>query len=136
MQADCPWSATEGGKRIGVKSERQDQRAVRGAGRRQQREQECPAGGCRRSHSAHGHGPCPQRPATIVHADLAGADLDPDEVRAAPDLQPRALSAAGKDPPGGAVGAARRSEEHTSELQSRRDLVCRLLLEKKKKKRG
>src|SRR6266496_6089666 len=28
-----------------------------------------------------------------------------------------------------------RSEEHTSELQSRRDLVCRLLLEKKKKKR-
>src|SRR5690349_23922844 len=28
-----------------------------------------------------------------------------------------------------------RSEEHTSELQSRRDLVCRLLLEKKKKQR-
>src|SRR5690349_23776431 len=28
---------------------------------------------------------------------------------------------------------AYRSEEHTSELQSRRDLVCRLLLEKKKK---
>src|SRR5690349_24225096 len=28
--------------------------------------------------------------------------------------------------------AANRSEEHTSELQSRRDLVCRLLLEKKK----
>src|SRR5206468_11037265 len=29
--------------------------------------------------------------------------------------------------------AADRSEEHTSELQSRSDLVCRLLLEKKKK---
>src|SRR6266496_5491856 len=29
----------------------------------------------------------------------------------------------------------KRSEEHTSELQSRRDLVCRLLLEKKKKKK-
>src|SRR2546421_3646294 len=29
-----------------------------------------------------------------------------------------------------------RSEEHTSELQSRSDLVCRLLLEKKKKKYG
>src|SRR6266576_3775750 len=29
----------------------------------------------------------------------------------------------------------RRSEEHTSELQSRRDLVCRLLLEKTKKRR-
>src|SRR5438874_3857662 len=28
--------------------------------------------------------------------------------------------------------ANNRSEEHTSELQSRRDLVCRLLLEKKK----
>src|SRR5690349_22977380 len=28
-----------------------------------------------------------------------------------------------------------RSEEHTSELQSRRDLVCRLLLEKKKKQK-
>src|SRR3712207_8654314 len=29
----------------------------------------------------------------------------------------------------------RRSEEHTSELQSRQYLVCRLLLEKKKKKK-
>src|SRR5438445_2542314 len=29
-------------------------------------------------------------------------------------------------------GTARRSEEHTSELQSRQYLVCRLLLEKKK----
>src|SRR5438874_7069069 len=33
------------------------------------------------------------------------------------------------------VVRALRSEEHTSELQSRRDLVCRLLLEKKKKKK-
>src|SRR2546422_2107617 len=31
-------------------------------------------------------------------------------------------------------GDAERSEEHTSELQSRLHLVCRLLLEKKKKK--
>src|SRR5438445_9390330 len=31
-------------------------------------------------------------------------------------------------------GAISRSEEHTSELQSRQYLVCRLLLEKKKKK--
>src|SRR5256885_5363453 len=43
-------------------------------------------------------------------------------------------------PPGGAPGAAardrvhrHRSEEHTSELQSPCNLVCRLLLEKKKK---
>src|SRR5690606_40534400 len=30
----------------------------------------------------------------------------------------------------------KRSEEHTSELQSRENLVCRLLLEKKKNKKG
>src|SRR5438309_3878937 len=33
------------------------------------------------------------------------------------------------------LGARKRSEEHTSELQSQFHLVCRLLLEKKKKKR-
>src|SRR5260221_9930740 len=33
------------------------------------------------------------------------------------------------------LGAQGRSEEHTSELQSHSDLVCRLLLEKKKKRR-
>src|SRR5437773_9159927 len=33
----------------------------------------------------------------------------------------------------GAIAPADRSEEHTSELQSHHDLVCRLLLEKKKK---
>src|SRR5438874_9616973 len=32
------------------------------------------------------------------------------------------------------VSRHKRSEEHTSELQSRRDLVCRLLLEKKNNK--
>src|SRR5438034_4003887 len=31
--------------------------------------------------------------------------------------------------------STQRSEEHTSELQSHSDLVCRLLLEKKKKKK-
>src|SRR6185312_16789838 len=39
------------------------------------------------------------------------------------DRSPRAVAAAKR---------GRRSEEHTSELQSRSDLVCRLLLEKKK----
>src|SRR2546421_7821605 len=34
--------------------------------------------------------------------------------------------------PGPSVAISSRSEEHTSELQSRSDLVCRLLLEKKK----
>src|SRR3712207_8716571 len=33
---------------------------------------------------------------------------------------------------GALLGRGRRSEEHTSELQSRQYLVCRLLLEKKK----
>src|SRR5207249_6294253 len=42
----------------------------------------------------------------------------------------------GAPPSKGAIVGSRpscRSEEHTSELQSRFDLVCRLLLEKKKK---
>src|SRR5690349_23041283 len=46
---------------------------------------------------------------------------------AAPATAPGSTSSCGP--------ASRRSEEHTSELQSRRDLVCRLLLEKKKKKK-
>src|SRR5260221_8207143 len=36
---------------------------------------------------------------------------------------------------GGGRGGVQRSEEHTSELQSHSDLVCRLLLGKKKNKR-
>src|SRR5438132_7897991 len=48
---------------------------------------------------------------------------------APPTPPPTAASAAPCE--GGSGG---RSEEHTSELQSHSDLVCRLLLEKKKKK--
>src|SRR5260221_9466336 len=44
-----------------------------------------------------------------------------------------AIALAQGNPDGGEPFA--RSEEHTSELQSHSDLVCRLLLEKKKKKR-
>src|SRR3989475_8354980 len=51
------------------------------------------------------------------HADL-------DRPRPAGRAQPRARRRA--------RGAAARSEEHTSELQSQSNLVCRLLLEKKK----
>src|SRR5699024_12421167 len=39
-------------------------------------------------------------------------------------------------PRGPPAGGPPRSEEHTSELQSRFDLVCRLLLEKKKKEKS
>src|SRR2546430_4210655 len=38
----------------------------------------------------------------------------------------------GRDPPSTPTSWPRRSEEHTSELQSQSNLVCRLLLEKKK----
>src|SRR6266704_6149154 len=44
---------------------------------------------------------------------------------------PRHRLAARGDQPGGTRDPRRRSEEHTSELQSRFDIVCRLLLEKK-----
>src|SRR3712207_6895124 len=56
----------------------------------------------------------------VLHA--AG---DADEVRA-----PRG-GRVGRLGGGGGCGGADRSEEHTSELQSRQYLVCRLLLEKK-----
>src|SRR5215471_19969101 len=57
-----------------------------------------------------------------------------------PDRSVRAAAPTSSDPPVNTPSTcapstsryARRSEEHTSELQSRRDLVCRLLLEKKK----
>src|SRR5690606_41035445 len=39
----------------------------------------------------------------------------------------------GSSTPSATQSIGRRSEEHTSELQSRENLVCRLLLEKKKK---
>src|SRR5690349_22727235 len=57
----------------------------------------------------------PHRP-TVLGRELPPADPH----------RPGLLRAELADPPA-------RSEEHTSELQSRRDLVCRLLLEKKKK---
>src|SRR3712207_7142936 len=64
------------------------------------------------------HGADPDPPAGLAHTGLALADGAHDaggtpDTRRAPD----------------------RSEEHTSELQSRQYLVCRLLLEKKKRRR-
>src|SRR3712207_7093470 len=48
---------------------------------------------------------------------------------------PNELLIRSEDPPRRSLTfTGRRSEEHTSELQSRQYLVCRLLLEKKKKK--
>src|SRR5260370_15621008 len=51
--------------------------------------------------------------------------------RAAPTLEDGLAARLQDIPPGPEV--ARRSEEHTSELQSHLNLVCRLLLEKKKR---
>src|SRR5438132_4761889 len=63
------------------------------------------------------------------------------EVSAAPEIQSSFWSSSTRGAGGGfALRPAAytpifcRSEEHTSELQSHSDLVCRLLLEKKKKK--
>src|SRR5690606_41926493 len=50
----------------------------------------------------------------------------------------RAIAPVAGNPPNSAepmLATPWRSEEHTSELQSRENLVCRLLLEKKKKKK-
>src|SRR5204863_7796421 len=54
-----------------------------------------------------------------------GLDQRPSQI---PIAFPRFAAA----PFAGTTRKGNRSEEHTSELQSRRDLVCRLLLEKKK----
>src|SRR2546421_5708384 len=54
-----------------------------------------------------------------------------------PALSPASVSrfsARSRTPGMGERTSSLRSEEHTSELQSRSDLVCRLLLEKKKNK--
>src|SRR2546430_17291608 len=51
-----------------------------------------------------------------------------------PKSSPESAPSATSEPPvkSRAVGSNVRSEEHTSELQSQSNLVCRLLLEKKK----
>src|SRR5712664_4590766 len=101
------------------------------------------------------------RPAAIVAASSSGPHVPPTELRWAPAFShsrrtigsrasvqhamtsaPR--TAASKESTTTALGwraasalalsGSRRSEEHTSELQSRSDIVCRLLLEKKKTK--
>src|SRR5712664_4540101 len=53
-----------------------------------------------------------------------------------PSLGLREVPPCPERPDGPRAVPTRRSEEHTSELQSRSDLVCRLLLEKKKKKKN
>src|SRR3712207_6994688 len=81
-------------------------------------------------------------PYTTLFRSLAGGQAEPDrdddsEEPIAADRQPEQLgmvaATAGLELPVG-IDQAERSEEHTSELQSRQYLVCRLLLEKKNKR--
>src|SRR5690606_41862774 len=65
---------------------------------------------------------------TLTRAESGGQPARPGVRR-----RPRRSSRRSSFPaPAAAAGRCRRSEEHTSELQSRENLVCRLLLEKKK----
>src|SRR2546421_6595714 len=66
-----------------------------------------------------------------VHLLLAEAYKDQHYTRKAEEEYRKVLQI---KPDAVAAHMGLRSEEHTSELQSRSDLVCRLLLEKKKKK--
>src|SRR2546426_4231460 len=85
--------------------------------------------------------------AVTANCDLLLEDIEPDDPRRpevvaireaierATELTRRWLRGS-PQPPVGAGRRARRSEEHTSELQSPCNIVCRLLLVKKKKKRS
>src|SRR2546427_6045574 len=80
-------------------------------------------------------------PYTTLFRSISGGASDevvgevPDEPTCRQSTVPVSAHAAnsGSQWPEWIVGSPSRSEEHTSELQSQSNLVCRLLLEKKKK---
>src|SRR5260221_7010825 len=65
---------------------------------------------------------------TLFRSDSSVFPIPPQPAQRAADKERRFRARAASSP------RLPRSEEHTSELQSHSDLVCRLLLEKKKKK--
>src|SRR5690349_23083339 len=81
----------------------------------------------------------PPRSTLFPYTTLFRSDTDVQHPKTTATLSfsrsPAAFSAKSGQFDAGSTTTASRSEEHTSELQSRRDLVCRLLLEKKKKKK-
>src|SRR5690606_42121031 len=78
------------------------------------------------THSLHDALPiCPRRSWSTCSAPRPGPDS------AMPMWNP-CMSMVPAPASGGCIACSPRSEEHTSELQSRENLVCRLLLEKKK----
>src|SRR2546430_8165755 len=89
-----------------------------------------------------GHGAAPRaveagRLVPVVTLGERDAELESDEVVGRderPDREVSSQAAHGRQPEDAvATDVGERSEEHTSELQSQSNLVCRLLLEKKKK---
>src|SRR2546430_12058805 len=71
---------------------------------------------------------CEARLKPVVHA---GGSERPRQQAAEPRREDLRDGQAGRDPgPAAAAAGHERSEEHTSELQSQSNLVCRLLLEK------
>src|SRR2546427_2058324 len=69
-----------------------------------------------------------------IECFLAREDLTPDDAAlCARHLGDGGIEHLGGGAPDVRAGPVARSEEHTSELQSQSNLVCRLLLEKKKK---
>src|SRR5690348_17402775 len=66
-----------------------------------------------------------------AHAGRPGGPADPRGLAIRQEAAAEGTWSAGQ--PGGRSAGGARSEEHTSELQSPVHLVCRLLLEKKKK---
>src|SRR5947199_1528329 len=68
--------------------------------------------------------------ASIVVEMIGGEPTDPDILRCVGSILSHAVVYVRRNPVAERLGF--RSEEHTSELQSLRHLVCRLLLEKKK----
>src|SRR3712207_7749475 len=72
---------------------------------------------------------------TLFRSELGGQRVVPAFAQRVPQLAPALAQAVDLCPnfvQGGHARSNVRSEEHTSELQSRQYLVCRLLLEKKK----
>src|SRR3712207_8425504 len=69
----------------------------------------------------------------VASGVVVALGLDPNRIAGSWTWRGRGSCAPWTPAPWAATRGAGRSEEHTSELQSRQYLVCRLLLEKKKK---
>src|SRR5690606_42006495 len=74
-------------------------------------------------------GPC----GVVAMATVASTHAVPVAAAAATSVPAESLT--GNSPRTTVIDTEPRSEEHTSELQSRENLVCRLLLEKKKRRK-